>query len=182
MIQELPCGLGHVVISRGSHQAFSCAWATLAELPNAGPLMVSVSCQEGVERQQPALPCCRALLVALLLPLAFPPRAHLLIFLPPSLSSYAKQLISPISSQAPFLIVHQWFLCCPPSLLLSLISAARKQRSSWDIYRKCGVFFRLYCCLISLLHSRSLPLPLPSLKSLLLIWSLSRGYTETGKD
>lgn len=31
------------------------------------------------------------------------PSAHL----PPSLSSYAKQLISPISSQAPFLIVHQ---------------------------------------------------------------------------
>lgn len=27
--------------------------------------------------------------------------------LPPSLSSYAKQLISPISSQAPSLIVHQ---------------------------------------------------------------------------
>lgn len=39
---------------------------------------------EGAERQQPALPCCRALLVVLLLPLAFPPRAHLLIFLPPS--------------------------------------------------------------------------------------------------
>lgn len=83
------------------------------------------------------------------------PSAHL----PPSLSSYAKQLISPISSQALFLIVHQWFLCCSPSLLLSLISAARKQRRCWDIYRKGGVYFRFYCCLISLLHSLTPALP-----------------------
>lgn len=94
------------MISCGSHHDAVCARATRALLPSAGCRAVSASCQ-GRSREAAASAAmlqgtCPSAPAATGLPSKSPSAP-----LPPSLSSYAKQLISPITSLAPSLIVHQ---------------------------------------------------------------------------
>jgi len=101
--QDIPYRLGNVEVSLGAQPAVP------VPLRESCPVLVVLQCasldREGTGgQQQVLLPHCRTVLAVLL---AFLLGAFLLLFLSPSLSAYAEQLISSICSRAPSLIVHQ---------------------------------------------------------------------------